>query len=493
LAYPQKKDLYIDGAGAIFWPLIYLRNKQLKIPKKGNKMETSIIIIDDDWDYLELLKGKLIASGFKNLWIEDDPIKAKSVFESGEIFDIALIDMTMPDMDGLELLEIVKNISPKTECIMVTAVNDARIAVECLRKGAYDYLVKPIAREELIFSLNRTLERKRLLDILDIEKCKTLPALEHKEAFQPIITRSSEVIRILKAAELHAGSDVPLLITGESGTGKELLARAIHAASSRSKFPFTPVNMASPTATLFEAEFFGHTKGAFTGAEKDRAGYLKHTHQGTLFLDEIGNLPLELQGKLLRVLQDGEYTRLGTSIREKADVRFIAATNADLEKMLTEDKFRKDLYYRIRGGWLHLPPLKEREEDIPLLADKFLKEYCDSRQHCGIEETAICLLMEYEFPGNIRELRSILQAAVNLAQGRPISAELLPDHLRKRKGVSQCEQQVGSESIIPLAQIEKSHILSVYNQLNHNKSKTAKLLGIGLNTLRRKLKSFGVE
>lgn len=456
-------------------------------------METRIIIVDDDWDYLELLKGKLISSGFKNLWIEDDSLKVKDIFESGQGFDIALIDVTMPNMDGLELLDVVKNISPRTECIMVTALNDARLAVECLKKGAYDYLVKPINREDLMFSLNRTLERKRLLDILDIGKSKTLPELKHKEAFQPIITQSPKVLRVLKEAELHAGSDVPVLIAGESGTGKELLARAIHAASFRSKFPFTPVNMASLTGTLFEAEFFGHTKGAFTGAEKDRTGYFKHTHQGTLFLDEIGNLPLELQGKLLRVLQDGEYTRLGTSIREKADVRFIAATNEDLEKMMARRKFRKDLYYRIRGGWLHLPPLREREEDIPLLVDKFLKEYCDSRQHCGIEETAICLLMEYEFPGNIRELRSILQSAVNLAQGRPISAEILPDHLRKRKAVSQCEQQVGSESIIPLAQIEKSHILSVYNQLNLNKSKTAKLLGIGLNTLRRKLKSYGIE
>lgn len=458
-----------------------------------NKMETQIIIVDDDWDYLELLKRKLISSGFKNLWIEDDPLKVREIFEKGQAFDIALIDVTMPNMDGLELLEVVKNISPRTECIMVTALNDARLAVECLKKGAYDYLVKPINREDLMFSLNRTLERKRLLDILDIGKSKTLPELKHKQAFQPIITQSPKVLRVLKEAELHAGSDVPVLIAGESGTGKELLARAIHAVSSRSKFPFTPVNMASPTATLFEAEFFGHTKGAFTGAEKDRAGYLKHTNLGTLFLDEIGNLPLELQGKLLRALQDGEYTRLGTSIREKADVRFIAATNEDLEKMMAQRKFRKDLYYRIRGGWLHLPPLREREEDIPLLADKFLKEYCGPSQHCHIEEEAMCLLMEYEFPGNIRELRSIIQSAANLAQGRPISANFLPGHLRKSKALSQCEQPQEPAMMIPLTQVEKSHILDVYNQLNRNKSKAARILGIGLNTLRRKLKSYGIE
>jgi DNA-binding NtrC family response regulator len=456
-------------------------------------METRIIIVDDDWDYLELLKGKLISSGFKNLWIEDDPLNVREIFEKGQDFDIALIDVTMPNMDGIELLEVVKNISPRTECIMVTALNDARLAVECLKKGAYDYLVKPITREDLVFALNRAMERRRLLDILDIGKSKTLPELKHKQAFQSIMTRSPNVLRILKEGELHAGSDVPMLIAGESGTGKELLARAIHAASSRSKFPFTPVNMASLTGTLFEAEFFGHTKGAFTGADKDRAGYLKHTNHGTLFLDEIGNLPLELQGKLLRVLQDGEYTRLGTSIREKADIRVIAATNEDLEKMMAQKKFRKDLYYRIRGGWLHLPPLRERQEDIPLLADKFLKEYCSSSQHCHIEQEAMWLLMQYDFPGNIRELRSIIQSAANLAQGGPISANFLPGHLRKDKAPAQRGQPQDPAMTTPLAQVEKSHILKVYYQMNRNKSKAARVLGIGLNTLRRRLKSYGVE
>ena len=233
--------------------------------------------------------------------------------------------MTMPDMDGIGLLEIIKSNRPQTECVMVTAVNEARVVVECLKKGAYDYLVKPIAAENLLLVINRALERKRLLDVLDIGKSKTLPKLVRKEIFKPIVTRSKEVMRVLKEAELHAVSDVPVLIFGESGTGKELLARAIHAASPRSKRPFTPINMASLTASLFEAEFFGHSKGAFTGAEKDRAGYLEYTNGGTLFLDEIGNLPLELQGKLLRVLQDGEYTRLGSNRYQNADIRFIAA------------------------------------------------------------------------------------------------------------------------------------------------------------------------
>ena len=456
-------------------------------------MNARIIVVDDDRDYLALTRAKLITTGFNNLRIEDDPLKVASLFESEEVFDIALIDVNMPELNGFELLDLIKTISPKTECIMLTAVNDARTAVKCLKRGAYDYLVKPINREDLIFSLNRTLERKRLLDILDIGKSNTVPELKNRKPFQPIVSRSPHVFRILKEAELHAGSDVPILITGESGTGKELLARAIHTASPRSAHPFTPVNMASMTNSLFEAEFFGHTRGAFTGAEKDRAGYLKNTHQGTLFLDEIGNLPPELQGKLLRVLQDGEYTRLGASERQKVNVRFIAATNEDLEIMMNEKRFRKDLFYRIRGGWLHLPPLRERSEDIPLLVDQFLKDYCSPAPECRVDEETMCLLMEYHFPGNIRELKSIIQSAVNLAQGRPLAARFLPEQIRKQKAIVSCEENLRSaeDRINSLAEIEKHHILMAYRRFNRNKSKTARRLGIGLNTLRRKLKTYG--
>ena len=455
-------------------------------------MNNPLILVDDDIDFLETLKRRLENFGFKKIRTEKDPLKAAFLFEKGNVFDIAMIDMTMPGMDGIELLETIKNISPKTECIMVTAVNEARVAVECINKGAYDYLVKPISQEDLVFSMKRTLERKRLLDILDIEKSKTLPKLTHTEPFKPIVTRSERVLRVLKEAELHAASDVPILITGESGTGKELLARAIHTASPRASFPFTPVNMANLSGSLFEAEFFGHTKGAFTGAENGRVGYLEHTDKGTFFLDEIGNLPLEIQGKLLRVLQDGEYLKLGTSRYFTADVRFIAATNESLDKLMAKRLFRKDLYYRIRGGWLHLPPLRERQEDIPLLANKFLQDYRDPENDYGIEEEAMCLLMEYNYPGNIRELSSIIQSAVNLAQDRPVSSNVLPDHLRQRKSISRCQNK-SDAPIVSLSQVEKSHILKVYKHTNQNKSQTARLLGIGLNTLRRKLGSYGVD
>lgn len=251
--------------------------------------------------------------------------------------------------------------------------------------------------------------------------------------------------------------------------------------------------MASVTGSLFDAEFFGHTRGAFTGAEKDRVGYLEHTGQGTLFLDEIGTLPLDLQGKLLRVLQEGEYIKVGTSKTQKANVRFVAATNANLERLMAKGEFRKDLYYRLKGAWLHLSPLRERQEDIPLLIEKFLEEFCNAGGNRDIEKKAVSILMDYDYPGNIRELKSIVQSAVNLAQGKPISVNFFPDHLRKRKATSRRDLQAGFEPIVSLAEAEKAHILRAYKETGKNKSRAAKLLGIGLNTLRRKLESYGAE
>ncbi|MCD6186000.1 MAG: sigma-54-dependent Fis family transcriptional regulator [Deltaproteobacteria bacterium] len=457
-------------------------------------MTGNIIVIDDDLDFLEILKIKLTETGYKNIVLEDDPVKAALIFEQDEIFDIALIDMTMPGMDGIKLLEIIKNTSPNTECIMITAVNEARTAVECLKKGAYDYLVKPVSKDDLFSAINRSMERKRLLDILDIEKKKTLPKLINVKAFKPIITRSHKVLKILKEAELHALSDVPVLITGESGTGKELLAKAIHIVSARSKFPFTPINMASIAGNLFDAEFFGHTKGAFTGADKKRSGHLEYTNQGTLFLDEIGNLSTELQGKLLRVLQSEEYIKLGNSVQQKVDIRFIAATNEDLDRLMDKKMFRKDLYYRLRGGVLHLPPLRDRKNDIPLLINQFLKEFSGNSGSCFIEEEALSLFMDYNYPGNIRELRAIIQSTVNLAQGKNITANFLPKQMRikKTKKIIQNKQhQKELNTIVPLADIEKSYILKIYNQTRRNKSQTARFLDIGINTLRRKLKIYG--
>ncbi len=454
-------------------------------------MGNRIILIDDDRDYMELLAGKLRSIGYDNLFLVDSPLEAVKAFDSGELFDLALIDMTMPEMDGMAMLGHVKNTCPSTEVIMVTAINEARTAVECLKRGAYDYLVKPVAKDVLALTLPRALERKRLLDILDMEKRQSQPELINPEPFRPIITQHPAMGRLLKEAELHAASNVPVLITGESGTGKELLARAIHNASTRSDQPFTPINMASVSPNLFEAEFFGHTKGAFTGADSSRKGFLEHTHKGTLFLDEIGDLPMELQGKLLRVLQEGEFSKVGSTQRMRVDLRFIAATNEDLDRMMARKAFRKDLFYRIRGGWLHLPPLRARSNDIPLLVNTFLEKYGPYGRGPRLSPETLERLMAYGWPGNVRELKSIIQSAVNLAQGHRLEIQHLPEHLRSlpRRRPSVCEPELDM-TVTPLADVEKKHILTVYRQLNRNKSQTAIALGIGLNTLRRKLSSY---
>ena len=418
---------------------------------------------------------------------------AAAEIEAGAEVDLALIDMTMPEMDGLSLLDRIKGSRPRIECIMITAVDEVRAAVECLRRGAYDYLVKPVEPEALLLALRRALERKRLLDIVALEKGEVRPKLKNPAPFQPIITRSALMRRVMKEAELHAASDVPVLITGESGTGKELMARAMHVASPRSQHPFVAINMASVSASLFEAEFFGHTRGAFTGAERKRAGYLQSGDSGTIFLDEIGNLEAGLQAKLLRVLQDGEYRQLGTSRHQRADVRFIAATNENLAQLVEQGRFRPDLYYRIRGGWLQLPPLRARKEDIPILVEAFLKRFQPEGGKLDMDTEALCLLMEHHYPGNVRELMTVVQTAVNLAQGGPVTTACLPKEIRRRGALRSCRQTFEGNTTLPLAEVQKRHIINVYQQTGGNKSQTARLLGIGLNTLRRRLRQYGAK
>jgi DNA-binding NtrC family response regulator len=459
-------------------------------------MSPRIIVVDDDRDYLELAAARLKAHGFTRTETLDDPLQAAAAFRSetdSDAYDLAVVDVSMPEMSGQAVLDLIKHRSPDTECIMVTAVNDARTAIECLRKGAYDYLVKPVSEEDLIFAVKRALERKRLLDILYLERTRLPPAFSHPAAFRKILTRSRSILRVLKEAELHAASDVPILITGESGTGKELLARAIHAASPRAGNTFLPVNMAALSGGLFEAEFFGHTRGAFTGAEKERGGHLRHCDRGTLFLDEIGNLPLTLQGKLLRVLQDGEFTPVGSSLPQKADVRFVAATNEDLDRMIASGRFRRDLFYRIRGSWLHLPPLRERREDIPLLVERFIEGCRPEGGALTMDEAALGALMDYRLPGNVRELKSIVQSAVNLARGREISLGCLPPYVQNHKAACGEAESAAGGSVLPLSDVERRHILSVYRQLDGNKMRTARALGLGLNTLRRRLKHYPVD
>ncbi len=452
-----------------------------------------ILCVDDEPDFLETLKRGLLTSGYKNCVFVNEPLKAASLIQNGERFDIALLDITMEGLTGLELLEIIKSESPATECIMLTAIDDLKTAVSAMRTGAFDYLTKPLQKDELISTIEKALERKKLYTITEIGKNSKSTSIENKEAFKEIITESEKMFRILREAELHASSSVHILITGESGTGKELLANAIHIASHRNKNTMIPVNMASITGTLFDSEFFGHTKGAYTGATSDRKGLLDQASTGTLFLDEIGTLSHDLQGKLLRVLQNGEYIKIGTNTPRKTMTRFIAATNEDLGELIKNKQFRNDLYYRLKGGWLHLPPLRERKEDIPILVHKFFKTITGDNESMPVESTSVMeKLTLYDYPGNVRELQSIIQSALNLSVGKPISEVHLPGEIQKikrKKVVISDENQI----YVPLELIEKDYILKVYNGLAMNKTRAANVLGVGLNTLRRKLKSYGVS
>jgi two-component system response regulator AtoC len=448
-------------------------------------MQTSILVVDDETAFLDSVVRMLRIEGYDAITPISDPTQVPDLFND-QTFDVAFLDITMPGMDGLELLKLIKERSPETECIMVTANESIPRVITAVKRGAYDYLVKPITPEQMNHALNRALERRRLMESLRLRSSKAVKkTLDNPEAFKEIVTGDKNVLRLLHEAELHGNSDIPILVTGETGVGKELMARAIHFASRRASGPFIPVNMLALSPTLFESEFFGHVKGAFTGAERDKVGYLGKAHGGTLFLDEIGDLSLEIQGKLLRILQEGEYTPVGDTRSVRADMRFVAATNQDLEKQVQQRKFRKDLFYRLQFAHLHIPPLKDRADDIPLLAEHFLGGGL-------LADESYDALDAHPWPGNVRELKGTLEAATNLASGKPIEPKHLKLPAQKGRAVVVGKKTVTGE-LEPLADVEQRHILEVYEATGNNKSKSARILGIGLQTLHRKLKAYGLK
>lgn len=453
-------------------------------------MTTSILVVDDEKTFLDSVAMRLNLDGYNDVTVVADPTQVPEMLNH-RTFDIALLDITMPKLDGMELLKIIKKTSPQTECIMVTANDDLKSVVKAVKLGAYDYLVKPIIPEQLALALDQALERGRLLRSLQLRsETAHTKALKNVQAFKQIITGNKKVLRLLHETELHATSDIPILISGETGVGKELLAQAIHDASSRGKGAFVPVNMLALSSTLFESEFFGHAKGAFTGADRAKEGYLAKAQGGTLFLDEIGDLSMEIQGKLLRILQEGEFTPVGKTNSIKANVRFVAATNQNLQNLVEQGSFRKDLFYRLQFAHLSLPPLKDRIDDVPLLADVFLKQ--SSRPDALLTEKAETKLMSYDWPGNIRELKGVLEAAANLAEKGSVEPKHLNIQVKEQQAKANIARTLVGEAET-LEEVEKRHILAIYNASDKNKSQAAKVLGIGLQTLYRKLKSYNVD
>jgi len=449
------------------------------------KTEVNILVVDDE----EIVRGSL------HDWLREDGYQVEAVedgFKALEKFrdrnwDIALIDLKMPKMDGLELLGKIKEIRPETQVVIITAFATVNTAVQAIKIGAYDYLVKPFNPEELSLLIKRLVESQNLLkEISHLRK-----ELQKQYQFYDLISKSAAMQKVFDLAHTIAKSNSNILILGESGTGKELLARAIHNESLRAAGPFIAVSCVALTESLLESELFGHEKGSFTDAIAQKKGKFELADRGTIFLDEIGDINPKLQLSLLRVLQEKEFTRVGGIKSIKVDVRIIAATNRDLKKAVDEGKFRDDLYYRLNVIAIELPPLREHKEDIPLLVHHFIEKF--NIEMGGkverIAEEALDILMKYDWPGNVRELENVIERAMVITRGTLIKAEdlhLSPQVLKEKGAVPSSDDKT-------IKSIEKKHIARVLEENNWNVQKSAEQLGIDRVTLYNKIKKYKLQ
>ncbi len=437
-----------------------------------------ILVVDDEDVTLSSMKRLLRWQGIKDVETCDSGKEAIRRIKAGD-YDIVLLDLLMPEVDGIQVLEATKPFRPYTEFIIITAVDVLSQAVKAIRLGAYDYLVKPVDNEHLMRTLERAFERKGLLAGMNM--ARQARDASHPAGFSEIVTQSSQIRSLLSYAQIMAKGGNPILITGESGTGKELLARGIHREGPSPGGPFVAVNISSIPETLFESQFFGHIKGAFTGAMRDYEGFFEQADGGTLFLDEIGEFPHQMQSKLLRVLEEKSFARLGETKPIRVDVRIISATNKDLDKACQEGKFRLDLMYRLKSAHIHLSPLRERKDDIPLLAAHFLKLSTEKyrKEVHGFSPEAMDILMQRDYPGNVRELAQIVENAVLLAD----STTIMPRHL----GEEISSPPLFSRSLCSLKENYETHVLYVLNHTHGDRKQAAQILGITVRQLQRKL------
>jgi DNA-binding NtrC family response regulator len=447
----------------------------------------SILVVDDELSYLELVKGLLNQEGYDNIITEDNPLNVMPLLEKQQV-DLILLDIYMPQMNGLDLLEIIYAAHPKIPVIVITAVDERKVALKAIDLGAYEFITKPPDTDRLLLTIKRALGNK----LLETERDSLRKALSEEEPerkiFSDIITDSPLLFKVFELVEIFAPTDEIVLLTGETGTGKDLLAKKIHDLSPRKNGPFIAVNLASISSTLFESELFGHKKGTFTGAGDDKIGYFEAARGGTIFLDEIGELPLELQGKLLRTIQYNEIMRIGDPKPISLDMRVISATNRNLLDDVKNKKFRADLYYRINRGYIHIPPLRKRGDDILILADHFLeignKTY--DRNILGFSEQVIAELRSYHFPGNIRELENIIiNAVATTANNEYIESIDLPDALHESN-----DQDFETGRLTALENVIEEHIIYVMKKMGNNVQKAAPILGVSERTLQRRLKTI---
>jgi two-component system response regulator HydG len=453
------------------------------------KIKNSVLVVDDDQAHLIMLRTLLTEWGYE-VDEADDGLKAIQQVHK-QAFDLILMDIRMINVSGLEALAEIKAYNPAIPIIIMTAYSSVETAVEALKKGAYDYLTKPLDFDELRLSMERAMDHSQLKE----ENRLLRESLSSHFDRGNIIGRSSGMLKLLETVAQVATSEATILITGESGTGKELIAGAIHFNSPRKDRPFIKMNCAAVTETLLESELFGHEKGAFTGAHRRKEGRFYQADGGSLFLDEVGEMSLAMQVKLLRVLQEMEITRVGGEEVIDVDVRVIAATNKDLIQEIETGRFREDLYYRLNVINLSVPPLRDRKEDIPLLAQDFITVFAEKNQKQikGLTPQAMDRLLKYQWPGNVRELMNTIERAIILSMSEYLDEQ---DIQLVTEGEMPRSDEVPSgyenSSNLPLDEVEKATILNTLESTGGNKSEAARRLGITRKTLHKKLKKYGM-
>jgi len=453
------------------------------------KKENTILVVDDDQAHRTMLRTLLSGWGYKIVEADDGQVAVEKVHE--QAFDMILMDIRMLKVSGLEALDGIKTYNPAIPVIIMTAYSSVETAVEALKKGAYDYLTKPLDFDELRLAMERAMDHSQLKE----ENRLLRETLGSHFDRQNMIGRSTAMVKLLETVAQVAPSEATVLITGDSGTGKELIAGAIHFNSPRKDGSFVKVNCAAITETLLESELFGHEKGAFTGAHRLKEGRFRQADGGSLFLDEVSEMSLGMQVKLLRALQEREITRVGGEEVIKVDVRVIAATNKDLIQEVESERFREDLYYRLNVVTLNVPLLRERKEDIPLLAQHFLSTFAEKnrKQIEGFTPQAMDQLLKYDWPGNVRELMNAVERAVVLSRSEYLDEQDLP--LVIKDALSDEEKSPSRDAVpadLPLEDVEKATILKTLESTDGNKSEAARRLGITRKTLHKKLKKYGM-
>ena len=450
-----------------------------------------ILVVEDDLSHLKTLKTIITSWGYKTTEADDGTKAVQRVRERP--YDLILMDVRMAEMSGIEALKQIKDYNPSIPILIMTAYSSVDSAVEALKAGAYDYLTKPLDFDVLKLTLERALEHTSL----KAENKNLKDKLSADYDLKNIVGKSKAMKELVDMLAMIAPSEATALITGESGTGKELIAKSIHHNSSRKNYPLVVVNCAALTETLLESELFGHEKGSFTGADKRREGRFMQANKGTIFLDEVGETSAMMQAKLLRVIQEREIQRVGGDETLNVDVRILAATNRNLEDEVAKERFREDLYYRLNVVTLDVPPLRERLDDIPLLAQHFLEKYAEKnrkRVH-GFSPLAMDMLLKYEWPGNVRELENTVERAVILLTGDNITEKELASNITEP--YSEISDWVERPKPVaanrPLEDIEKEAILATLEATGGNKSETARRLKINRKTLHNKLKEYGVD